>query len=176
MDNQYPLLEAEQFDLLSAYLDGDVSPLEQQQVEAWLAEDPKVRQIYQQMQSIQLNLQSMPEVMPAVSPDVIVDQVMSRLDRRERRWRWSGIGAAAAVLLGALSSVLVGSPGGILQTASQPDSEQPKALSSPVNEQSSSVAAVSAPSENDPSMLMLALDRPPVDIPVVPIASDSIVP
>jgi anti-sigma factor RsiW len=141
---------SERFELLSAYLDGEVSLSERKQVEAWFAADPEFRQTYQQMLTLQEGWQSMPAVAPSMPTEQLVNQVMARLDRQPQRWIWGGLGAAAAIAIGAFSG-LFGDQGAVFQTAKAPDPQQ-----------------TLIPAAMRASDLMLALDRPPVEIPAVP--------
>ncbi len=75
------LLTDEQYEQLSAYVDGELSPPEVQAVEAWLAVDPVARQIYSQLRSIQAGFDRLPA--PTTRTDdveQIVDAVMHRMD------------------------------------------------------------------------------------------------
>jgi anti-sigma factor RsiW len=161
-------LPSEKFELLSAYLDGEVSPNERKQVEAWLASDPEFQHTYQQMLSLQGSLKSMPVVAPSMPTEELVSQVMARLDRRSKPklWVWGGLGAAAVLLIGAVSGLLTGgNQTGSLQMAQQSKS-QPQANELP----QPSVPTVALRSEEsiNPKALMIVLERPPVTIPFVP--------
>jgi anti-sigma factor RsiW len=159
-------LPSEKFELLSAYLDGEVSSTERKQVEAWLASDPELQHTYQQMLSLQGSLKSMPAVAPSMPTEELVSQVMARLDRRKPKlWVWGGLGAAAVLLIGAVSGLLTGgNQTGSLQMAQQPKS-QPQANELP---QPSMPVAMRPEGSINPKALMIVLERPPVSIPVVP--------
>jgi predicted anti-sigma-YlaC factor YlaD len=155
-------LPSEKFELLSAYLDGEVSPDERKQVEAWLASDPEFQKTYQQMLMLQGGLRSMPVATPSMPTEQLVSQVMGRLDRKPKRWVWGGIGAAtAAILIGAVSGLFTGNQTGTLQIAQQPK-PQPALTDIP-----QPIAMGTSESVN-PKALMIVLERPPVAIPVVP--------
>jgi anti-sigma factor RsiW len=153
---------SDRFELLSAYLDGEVSLSERKQVEEWLASDSEFRKTYQQMLALQDGWHSMPAVAPSMPTEQLVNQVMARLDRRNpQRWIWGGLGTAAAIAIGAFSG-LFGNQGVVFQTAKGPDPQQTLSAVTPVNSPASTTIAMRA------SDLMLALDRPPVEIPAVP--------
>jgi predicted anti-sigma-YlaC factor YlaD len=161
-------LPSEKFELLSAYLDGEVSPEERKQVEAWLASDPEFQQTYQQMLTLQGSLRSMPVAIPSMPTEQLVSQVMGRLDRKPKRWVWGGIGAAAAaatILIGAMSGLFTGNQTGTLRMAQQPK-PQP-ALTDLPQPMVPTIAMRTSESVN-PKALMIVLERPPVAIPVVP--------
>jgi anti-sigma factor RsiW len=74
----------ERFELLSAYLDGEVTATERQQVEAWLATDRAFQHQYRQLQQIN---QAMPRltVPSSQSADALAAGVFGKLDRRRNR-------------------------------------------------------------------------------------------
>ncbi len=154
---------SERFELLSAYLDGEVSPSERKQVEQWLADDPEFKQTYRQMLALQEGWKSSPAVAPSMPTEQLVNRVMARLDRRPKVLVWGGLGAMAAIAVGAFSGLLPGSQGGIFQSAKAPESQ--RNLSLPTAPAQSPASTTVAMRSNE---LMLVLDRPPVDIPVVP--------
>lgn len=160
-------LSSEKFELLSAYLDGEVSPTERQQVEEWLASDAKLQETYHQMLALQSGLKTMPAAAPSMPTEQLVSQVMLRLDRQQsKRWVWGGLGAAAALLIGALSGLLSGNQGGMFQTAQQPLPSPSIAL--PQQPDASSTLAMRPGNPAESKTLMIVLERPPVAIPVVP--------
>ena len=161
MDTSIPLL-SEKFELLSAYLDGEVSATERKQVEEWLTSDAEFQTTYQQMLSLQGGLRSMPTAQ-SIPTEQLVTQVMKRLDRQPKLWALGSLGAAAALVIGALSGLLTGNQSGMMQMAQQPKSppqsiEIPQPSIPPVAMQRESV---------NPKALMIVLERPPVEIPVV---------
>lgn len=155
---------SERFELLSAYLDGEVSPSERKQVEQWLTDDPEFKQTYRQMLALQEGWKSSPVLAPSMPTEQLVARVMARVDRKPKLWVWGGIGAAAAIAVGAFSGLLSGNQGWVFRTAKVPELQRELALPTvPVPAQSP--ASTIALRSNE---LMLVLDRPPVDIPVVP--------
>jgi anti-sigma factor RsiW len=153
--------EFEKFELLSAYLDGEVSATERKQVEAWLDHDPQLRQTYQRLLTLQNGLKAMPIAAPSIQPEQLAQNVLKRVDRSRRLWVWGGIGTAAAVVVGSLSGLLTGQSWD-MKTAQHPLQEQP-----PFNAPSGAIkndANAALPN----ATLMIALERPPVEIPVVP--------
>jgi anti-sigma factor RsiW len=158
-------LTSEKFELLSAYLDGEVSPTERKQVEALLASDAKFQQTYQQMLALQGSLRSMPVATPSMPTEELVNQVMRRLDRRPKLWAWGGLGAAAVLLIGAMSGLLSGNQPGTLQMAQQP---KPQPQLTEIPQPSVPTVAMNPRESVNPKALMIVLERPPVAIPVVP--------
>jgi hypothetical protein len=162
MDNSIPLL-SEQFELLSAYLDGEVSVTERKRVEEWLASDAEFQETYRQMLALQGGIKSIPAAQ-SIPTEQLVSQVMSRLDRQPKLWAWGSLGAAAALVLGALSSLLTGNQSGMMQMAQQPKSP-PQSVEVP--QPSIPAVAMRTGESVNPKALMIALERPPVEIPIV---------
>jgi anti-sigma factor RsiW len=153
--------EFEQFELLSAYLDGEVSATERKQVEAWLDSDPKLRQTYQRLLTLQNGLKAMPIAASSIQAEQLARNVMKRVDRSRRLWIWGGIGTAAAVVMGSLSGLLTGQSWD-MKTAQQPQGQ-------PIfNAPSISTVKTDPNAEMPNATLMIALERPPVEIPIVP--------
>ncbi len=95
----------ERFELLSAYLDGEVTASERKQVEAWLATDRAFQQQYRQMQSVQ---HAMPRISvpSSQSTTALAEGVFGQIDRnRNRKLSWIGGGAIAATVLAAVTGL-----------------------------------------------------------------------
>lgn len=95
----------ERFELLSAYLDGEVTASERQQVEALLAIDSAFERQYRQMQQLHQAIPSI-SVPSAQSARSLADDVFAKIDRRRnRRWVWFGGGAIAATFMATIGSL-----------------------------------------------------------------------
>jgi anti-sigma factor RsiW len=121
-----PGLPRDQFELLSAYLDGELTATERRQVEGWLADDPKTQVLYQRLLALRQGFQQLsvptqvaPWVDPAKAPaattgktmtgEAMAAQVLERLDRRRnQRWLWPVGPIAAAVAAGLVFSLGLG--------------------------------------------------------------------
>jgi hypothetical protein len=130
------MLKRDRFELLSAYLDGEVTAAERKQVEEWLANDPESQRLYERLLKLRSSFQTIP--VPAAQQPVeqTIELVYQRVHRRSRRRAvvWSG-SAIAAMVLGAVSTVLPTRQ--LLQIAQSPHQEiEPLrvALNSPVVE------------------------------------------
>ncbi|MEN9205075.1 MAG: hypothetical protein Q6J68_02770 [Thermostichales cyanobacterium SZTDM-1c_bins_54] len=86
--------EDQRWEMLSAYLDGELSPQEHLVVTAWLDRDPQARRMLRDLQVLQRAWQHLPY--PAQSTDAVVEGVMRRLQPRRR---WAGTLAAGLGLL-----------------------------------------------------------------------------
>ena len=95
----------ERFELLSAYLDGEVTPTERQQVEAWLANDLAFQHQYRQMQQMHHAFPRM-TVPSSQSAEALSAGVFAKLDRqRHRKLALIGGGAIAATLVAAVTGL-----------------------------------------------------------------------
>ena len=141
--------KGDRFELLSAYLDGEVTAAERHQVEAWLATDPQMQQLHVRLLTLRQELQMFGTMQPPVSTSVdeTVAGVMQRLDRRPlrsvRTVRWGGA-AIAATLIGAVTLMI-----------------------SPVGRSPLGQYAGAPTAGTTPSGLQIALDSPVIDIPNV---------
>ncbi|KJH70182.1 anti-sigma factor family protein [Aliterella atlantica] len=98
----------DRFELLSAYLDGEVTATERRQVEEWLDKDVETQRLYSRLLNLRSNFQSLP--VPSAQPvEQTIGQVFGKIDkrRRHRSVAWGGA-AIAAMVVAALSSVVPG--------------------------------------------------------------------
>lgn len=94
----------DRFELLSAYLDGEVTAAERQQIEDWLTTDPVVKHLYARVLKLHQGLR-VTQMPPAQQPvGSAVEQVFPRLNKRPKMAVVWVSAAIAAVLLGAVSS------------------------------------------------------------------------
>lgn len=148
-------LQRDRFELLSAYLDGEVTAAERKQVEAWLASDPSMQRLHSQMLKLHYGFQNMPIPTQETSVEQTVEQVLARVERKPRRSLIWGGAAIAALFVGGIATVFSGDRSPIPQFASQPAQQE--------RTQPKSEIASSEP-------LLIALDKPLVAIPKTPIA------
>ncbi len=150
-------LPDQRFELLSAYLDEEVTAEERKQVEDWLATDPEFQALYLNLCRLQYGLRSIPTPHSSIPVEQTVDQVIARASRKPHFILWGGVGVAAAVI-GVITSLLSGEIGLI-----------PRMAQDPIQTDGNTNAAIVTPSladAMDPSELMIALDQPPVDVPI----------
>jgi anti-sigma factor RsiW len=128
----------ERFELLSAYLDGEVTASERQQVQAWLASDPAFANQYRQMQRMQQAIAAIPVPSSDRSSTQLADAVFTKIEHRRTRnkLRWIGGGAIAATLMTALAGLggLFGTNNSQLQMANKANTPAPLmvALNDPI--------------------------------------------
>lgn len=149
------VMQRDRFEMLSAYLDGEVSADERRQVEEWLTNDPTIQRLHTRLVMLRQAFQSMP--VPTSDERAVqqtVDAVLARVDRRPRlSLIWGGV-AAAAVAVGAITSMLLGE-------------------NSPLPQFARNQSETQTAQTNDPNAepLLIALDEPLVAIPKTPVAS-----
>lgn len=149
------MVKRDRFELLSAYLDGEVTAAERRQVEEWLANDTAVQCLYTRLLKLRQGLRTIPVPQSQQSPETTAKQVFARLQRRSRLAYIFGGAAIAACVIGAVSGWLPSKDSG-MQLAQQPKVEPTQATTAPV---------VST------SPLMVALNNPVVEIPKAAVAS-----
>lgn len=134
-------LQRDQFELLSAYIDGEVTAAERYQVQEWLASEPKMQRLYAKLLKLRSGLQKLAVPATEVTVQETTKQVFARINRRRIRNAvvWGG-GVIAAVFVGALSGVVPGTQ------------MIPRLAQSPSLNQA-------------PEPLMIAVNRPVIEIP-----------
>jgi hypothetical protein len=116
-------IKKELFELISAYLDGEVTAQERRQVEKLIASDSLARYLYNQLLQLHSNLEKMPAP-PASEPvEQTIRKVYSRLDRRPKLALFWGGTAFATLFLAMLSAIMPGSRSFLPQLATAPEPE-----------------------------------------------------
>lgn len=102
MDN----LKRDRFELLSAYLDGEVTAAERRQVEEWLANDPTIQCLYSRLVKLRQGMRNLPAPPASLPTEQTVQQVMRRVGRPQPMavLAWGGA-AIAAVFVGLVSNL-----------------------------------------------------------------------
>ena len=138
-------LHRDRFELLSAYIDHEVTADERRQVEAWINEDPAFAKMHRRMTKLQLGFQQLPAPVMAEHVDLTIAKVTQKLYRPRPDWRvLTGIGGAVAAAVAIAAVTLFPNPSS--QLASRSDNTATK---------SSDQLQMPAP-----STLMIALDQP----------------
>ena len=96
----------DRFELLSAYLDGELTAAERRQVDCWLANDPEVQRLYTRLLKLRDGLQSMPVPPAQQSVESTVGQVLARLNQKPKMAIGWGGAAITAIFISALSGIL----------------------------------------------------------------------
>jgi anti-sigma factor RsiW len=150
------MIQRDRFELLSAYLDGEVTAVERKQVEEWLAHDPTVQQLHSRLLKLRQAFQTMPVPQSERSVEETVDGVFSRVERRPKLTLIWGGAAIAALFMAALGTAFLGEHTPTPQIARSTDQLQ----------------APRADSSDEP--VLVALDRPLVAIPKAPVAEPAV--
>jgi anti-sigma factor RsiW len=138
------------FELLSAYLDGEVTATERRQVEEWLSNDASIKRLYKRLLTLRQGLQNMPITSSNQSSETTIEQVWARVNRFHRlSWMFGGA-AAVACILGVISGLFPGNSTRMLEMAqTQPTEELTPTATQP---------------------LMVALNNPVIEIPKTAVA------
>jgi anti-sigma factor RsiW len=138
-------LQKDDFELLSAFLDGEVTASERQYIQQLLTTDAEMQRLYDRLLKLRQGFEGLPLPTDQPSAAELTQQVFNRVDRRRHLRLVTGIGGTiAAVAIGALSLVSsVSSPQAVpaIQLVQQP-SPQPRS-----------------------ELLMIAVNRPVIEIP-----------
>ena len=104
---------ADRFELISAYIDDELSPTERKQVQNWIDREPQMKTLYTQLLALQGQMQSLEAPASSPSADEITEAVFQSLDRRRRQRRLIlGGSAIAASILATFTGLIPGvSPG-----------------------------------------------------------------
>ncbi|NMG05867.1 zf-HC2 domain-containing protein [Brasilonema sp. UFV-L1] len=126
------MVKRDRFELLSAYLDGEVTAAERKQVEEWLAEDATVQRLYARLLKLRQGVRALPVPEPQQSLEETVEQVMTRLHRRPRLVWMAGGAAVAACVIGTITGLLTGESRIPQLAQNQPIQRTHSAISIPV--------------------------------------------
>ncbi|MEG4068324.1 zf-HC2 domain-containing protein [Microcoleus sp. Pol11C2] len=153
----------DRFELLSAYLDGEVTATERRQVEEWLTNDPTTKRLYSRLLMMQQSFQALPVPAAEQSAEELATKVLQRVERKPKQTWILGGGAIAALLIAVVSGV-----GGDRQLFA------PQFARSPVPAESDGlIMALNEPLVEmvNPNDLMLGVNAPIMDIPKVGVAT-----
>ncbi|MEG4857318.1 zf-HC2 domain-containing protein [Microcoleus sp. K1-B6] len=149
----------DRFELLSAYLDGEVTATERRQVEEWLTNDPTTKRLYSRLLMMQQSFQAMPVPAAQQSAEELATKVLQRVERKPKKTWILGGGAIAALLVAVVSGV-----------GSDRQLFAPQFARSPVPAESDGlIMALNEPLVEmvNPNDLMLGVNAPIMDIPKV---------
>jgi Putative zinc-finger len=152
--NQEIEFPTDSFELISAYLDGELSPTERHQVQKWIDQDPQIKAIYSKLLVLQSQIQGLEAPPHQRTVGEITEQVFQSLDRRRRQRRLVlGGSAIAASCLVAITGLISGIMPPSLRLAQSP---------SP-----SKIVPGIESNEIEPNnvMLAVALNKPAINIP-----------
>ena len=134
--------EAHRFDLISAYIDNEVTVEERKLVQHWLDYDAAAKKLYRQLSGLQTNLRQIP-VPATMAGDRLAEQVFRKVDSQRRRQYYVYGGAIFTAMAIAVGSYFV------------------SGRNDPLSQMASSPSSISQ--EGD--YLMIALNHPIMEIP-----------
>ena len=144
-DSEMDNAKLECFELLSAYLDGEVSLEERRQVQDWLDNDPEIKALYLQLSRLHHGVQNIPIAQETISAEHLSSKVFQSIDRTQRKRKvyiWGG--AIAALVLATVSNLFTG--GGNIPALRLAESSEQEITS-------------------QPTMVAVAVNKPAVIIP-----------
>lgn len=153
----------DRFELLSAYLDGEVTAAERRQVEDWLTNDPTTKRLYSRLLMMQQSFQAMPVPAAEQSAQELATKVLQRVERKPKPTWILGGGAIAALLIAVVSGVGGGRQLFAPQFARSPVPGESDGLIMALNEPLVEIV--------NPNDLMLGVNAPIMDIPKVGVAT-----
>ncbi|MEG4045060.1 zf-HC2 domain-containing protein [Microcoleus sp. Pol17_C1] len=153
----------DRFELLSAYLDGEVTATERRQVEEWLTNDPTTKRLYSRLLMMQQSFQALPVPASEQSAEELAAKVLQRVERKPKQTWILGGGAIAALLIAVVSGVVGDRQLFAPQFARSPVPAESDGLIMALNE-----PLVEMVNPND---LMLGVNAPIMDIPKVGVAT-----
>jgi len=150
------------FELLSAYLDGEVTAEQRKEVQELLSNSEEIQGLYTRLLYLRQEINSLPTPQPEYSAKQLSDAVFAKVDQQNKQrkiWLWGG-GAMAAVLLTAVGSLMNENRTPLLQMAQENSSTSNKeslviALNEPI---------IEMPVENNQETLMIPLDHSLLDL------------
>ncbi|MEB3342943.1 transcriptional regulator [Okeania sp.] len=139
-DNQFRgekiTMKQEKFELVSAYIDGELTALQRREVEVLLDKDPVARHLYQRLLQLHYEFERMPITSQNLDTvDRTVEEVFEKIDRRSRRTVILGGSAIAALAIAVISGIISATRSPVTQLADVSNSEPVQiALNEPVIE------------------------------------------
>jgi anti-sigma factor RsiW len=147
-------IDTDRFELLSAYLDGELTPEERHQVQYWLDNDPQFKQMYHRLLRLHQGMQNMDASRNNASSEQLCDRIFLQIDRQQKRRKFKMYARGTIAALFTASVFGFWTNGDWLSQQAQLDrSVLNVAKSSQDN------------SASKPLMVAVTLDKPAVNIP-----------
>lgn len=143
------------FELLSAYLDGEVTAEQREQVKALLAEDTEIQALYNRLLILREEIYNLPIPPSEYTAQQLSSAVFQQIDKQKKQKRFwlLGGGAIAAVLIASISSIMNDQPLWQMANNNKPSSENSEDLVIALNE-----PVIELPVKNE--NLAIPLDNP----------------
>lgn len=156
----FSTMKRDRFELLSAYLDGEVTAAERREVEELLLNDPSAQRLHHRLLMLRSGLQTMP--VPTQQPvEQTVEAVFQKLDKRPKMALVWGGTAVAAFCIAALSGLFLGREPMMPQIAQSPTQGNFEDLQIALNEPVVEVV--------NPDAVGITLNEPIIEIPKAPV-------
>lgn len=150
------------FELLSAYLDGEVTAEQRQEVQELLSNDPEIQGLYKRLLYLRQEFNNLPTPPAECTAKQLSEAVFARVDRTQKQRKiflWGG-GAIAAVILAGISGIFSPNRTPLLQMAQNNNStSNDEALVIALNEPLIDMSSIK---EED---LMIPLDHSLIEMP-----------
>jgi predicted anti-sigma-YlaC factor YlaD len=149
------------FELLSAYLDGEVTCEERKKVQALLAQDPDTQVLYQRLLNLRQEIYNLPTPIAEYTPQQLSSAVFGKIDRqkKKRRWLWSG-SAIAAIIVTSFIGILNNNKTVFLQIA-----QNNQSINSNLQDNNLALQTQSRATPNTSEKLIIALNEPIIELP-----------
>lgn len=139
-------LALECVEMLSAYIDGELSPSEKNQVQSWLDQDAKIKQVYLRLLALQRQMHCSMAPVGEKSAAEITEKVFQAVGK-DRSWRRKLIWGGGAAFVSLLVTMFSATPG-----------FSPSALKTAEFKSRATIDSV-------PVMLAVAVNKPAINIP-----------
>lgn len=101
------VIKRDRFELLSAYLDGEVSPSERRLVSTWLTDDPDTQCLYRRLLYLRQGFSTLCQTSTATqSSELLTGKVYQRLNQRVQRTCMASFAAIALAVFGVFSGTI----------------------------------------------------------------------
>ncbi|MCL2926029.1 MAG: transcriptional regulator [Trichodesmium sp. MAG_R04] len=128
-------MKQEKFELISAYLDGEVTPLQRKEVEALLETDPVARHLYQRLLKLHSKFQKIPITSTLEPVNQTIKRILEKVEGRSRRNFVLVSSAVTGLCIAVISGFISITRFPIVKLANIPDSQAVQiALNEPVIE------------------------------------------
>lgn len=98
------------FELLSAYLDGEVTAKQREEVQNLLSSDPEIQKLYSRLLNLREELNNLPIPSPSYTSQQLSESVFARVDQERKKrkmYLWGG-GAIATVAVTTILGIFNG--------------------------------------------------------------------
>jgi hypothetical protein len=159
------ILYRDRYELISAYLDGEVTPEQRQQVQCWLNNEPQMQCLYQRLLKLRQGIQTLPCPESNQNAATTVRKVFLKIEhRRMKTALMTAGGAIAAIFVASIANIIPVNNSPNLQLANNINTTKLKSPNNP-----KTVANEPRVTHNN---LMVALNEPIIEIPKTAVATD----